>query len=350
MEFVDGVTLKARLLAGELAIEEACTIARQMLLGLDAVHAAGVLHLDFKSQNVMLRHGKTPAQAVVMDFSLSRAFENELRLRTSERHAAGSIGYMSPEQLECQSTLGPAADVYAFGVVFYEMLTGHMPFQGDSPAAIMLKQLKSRAAPPSRLRPALSPALDEFVLTCLGRQARSRFQSAASALQALDGCLPARGKERRRSASWLRTLGVAVLAAAAAGALVHRASRSTAAEAALASAAAPLKPPPPADSAPPAAGPAREPDRASLQRPQADSVAAPRPQRDVPPRKRPRPPPATERTRAEPSPESAAPQPSPDTLSPDTLSPDMPSPDTPPPDRQTQKPEWVPQKAPDSLL
>jgi hypothetical protein len=232
MEFVEGVTLKERLLAGELPLEEACSIARQLLLGLDAVHSAGVLHLDFKCQNVMLRHGTSPAQPVVMDFSLSRAFEKELHLRTSERRAAGSIGYMSPEQLECRSTIGPAADVYAFGVVFYEMLTGHMPFRGDSPAAIMLKQLKSRAVPPSHSRPGVSAALDEFVLTCLSRHARGRFQSVASAIEAFDRCMgPASPERRPGAAPWLRTVGVALVAAAGAGTLVHLAWRMTAAEA-----------------------------------------------------------------------------------------------------------------------
>lgn len=228
MEFVEGVTLKERMLAGKLPLDEACSIARQLLLGLDAVHSAGVLHLDFKCQNVMLRHGRSPAQPVVMDFSLSRAFEKELRLRTSERRAAGSIGYMSPEQLECRSTIGPAADVYAFGVVFYELLTGHMPFEGDSPAAIMLKQLKSRAAPPSRSRPGVSPALDEFVLTCLSRHARSRFQTVTSAIEAFDRCMrPAASKRRLDAMPGLRMLGVAVVAAAAAGTLVHLAWRMT---------------------------------------------------------------------------------------------------------------------------
>lgn len=228
MEFVDGITLKERLSQGPLALDDACTIARQLLLGLGAVHTAGVLHLDFKSQNVMLRRASAPVQAVVMDFGLSRAFEQELRLRTSERHVAGSIGYMSPEQLECQPTLGPAADVYAFGVVFYEMLTGQMPFQADNPAAIILKQLKSRAAPPSRIRAEVPAALDEFVLTCLSRQARARYQSAASALEALERCPPSSSPQEQRRAHWLRLSGVVGLTALLTGSLVHLAWRMAA--------------------------------------------------------------------------------------------------------------------------
>jgi serine/threonine protein kinase len=222
MEFVDGVTLKERLLERELAIVEACAIARQLLLGLAAIHSAGVLHLDFKSQNVMLRQDASPEQPVVMDFSLSRAFETELRLRTSERTVAGSIGYMSPEQLECQSTLGPASDVYAFGVVFYEMLTRRMPFDGNSPAAIMFKQLKLRPQPPSHLRPEVGPALDGFVLTCLGRHPRSRYADVQSALQALDRCTHAALPRRTSTVvQWSKMAATAALAAGAAGAMVH---------------------------------------------------------------------------------------------------------------------------------
>jgi serine/threonine protein kinase len=276
MEFVDGFTLKERLLAGEMPVEEACSIARQLLMGLAAVHAAGVLHLDIKSQNVMLRHGTSQAQAVVMDFSLSRAFEKELRLRTSERRAAGSVGYMSPEQLECQSTIGPAADVYAFGVVFYEMLTGQMPFQGDSPAAVMLKQLKSRAVPPSRSRPAVSPQLDEFVLSCLSRHARSRFQSAASAIEALDRCVRPVPRERRwNGGSWQRTLGIATGAAALAGMMVHLAGRLTGAEASTAET---LAPAPPAASLPsPTPESDSTPPRSTAQPPTTELSAAPSP-------------------------------------------------------------------------
>ncbi|MEO8178239.1 MAG: serine/threonine-protein kinase [Deltaproteobacteria bacterium] len=200
MEFIEGETLKDRVTAAPLALSEACAIGCQLLQGLGAIHAAGVLHLDFKSQNVMLRSGIEPARAVVMDFSLSRAFEKELLLKTSERHLAGSIGYMSPEQLECQATLGPSSDVYAFGVVLFEMLTGHLPFEGESPASIMLKQLKSHPPPPSSLRPAISAALDSFVLTCLSRQPRGRFQSVDAALNELRHCL-GRASARPRSAS-----------------------------------------------------------------------------------------------------------------------------------------------------
>jgi hypothetical protein len=187
MEFVDGERLGQRIREqGPLELGVACQIARQMLLGLEAAHRARVLHLDFKSDNVMLRSSHTPPEAVIMDFGLSRAFDTEAWLRTSERRELiGSMAYMSPEQIECRRTLGTGTDVYAFGVVLFEMLTGRLPFDGDSPVTIMLKRLKERPLPVSRFT-RVPPALDAFILRCLSRDQRGRYRDASDALLAFD--------------------------------------------------------------------------------------------------------------------------------------------------------------------
>ncbi len=189
MEFVDGETLQARLARGPLPAKTAGHIARQLLQGLGAAHAAGVLHLDFKSQNVMLRAGVSPAEAVIMDFSLSRALEAETRRDHSERHIVGSPGYMSPEQLGCRTALGPASDVYSFGVVLFEMLTGRLPFHRERAASMMALQLDRPPPLPSQVLPGLTRAFDSFVATCLARDPADRFPDASSALAALDRCL-----------------------------------------------------------------------------------------------------------------------------------------------------------------
>jgi serine/threonine protein kinase len=220
MEFVEGETLRHHLNRRQFSLAESCALARQLLQGLGAVHAAGVLHLDFKSQNVMLRGGVEPAQAVVMDFSLSRGFKEELHLRTSERQLAGSVGYMSPEQLECRERLGPSADVYAFGVVFFEMLTGHLPFEGANPTQIMLKQLRQRPAAPSSLRPEVDARLDNFVLTCLQRNPHRRYPSMASALAELDRVDGLRATPPRRQPSLRRRLALAAGLGVTLGSLV----------------------------------------------------------------------------------------------------------------------------------
>jgi serine/threonine protein kinase len=199
MEFIEGERLGRRLQAGALPVEEVRIIALQLLAGLEAAHERGVLHLDFKSDNVMLRSSSAAPDAVIMDFGLSRVLGSESHLRSTDRRQfAGTLSYMSVEQLECRSDLGPATDVYGFGVVLYEMLTQGLPFYGDSLSASLLKQLKERAKPPSRFAPELSPALDRFVLKCLSNDAQLRYADAGQALAALQAI-----------GSWTRPRGLA---------------------------------------------------------------------------------------------------------------------------------------------
>jgi hypothetical protein len=233
MEFIEGESLGGRLRRdGSLRVAEAAVIARQLLEGLAAAHSRGVLHLDFKSDNVMLRQTSEGFDAVVMDFGLSRAPDAESRQRTSERlQLAGTLPYMSIEQLECQGQLGPASDVYSFGVVLYEMLTGQLPFRGESYSAILLKQLRERPARPSSVVPGLSRAVDAFVLRCLESQPRDRFEDAGHALRAIEALerwhQPARVQRRGRGTG-VFALAVVVAGAAAAvmrGEIAERAAR-----------------------------------------------------------------------------------------------------------------------------
>jgi serine/threonine protein kinase len=181
MEFIEGESLAARLKRGALPLATTRVIARQLLEGLRAAHEKRVLHLDFKSDNVMLRRGSQAIEAVIMDFGLSR--ERDAILRTSQyQRGIGTLPYMALEQLEGRRNLAPTVDVYAFGVVLHEMLTGRLPFQETSIGAMLIKQLRDRAAPPSSLRPELSPQVDTFVLKCLSRSPARRYEDARAAL------------------------------------------------------------------------------------------------------------------------------------------------------------------------
>ena len=218
MEFVDGKTLKDCVRNNPLPAAEAGDLAVQLLRGLGAAHEAGVLHLDFKSQNVMLRDSGRSRQALIMDFSLSRAFDTEARMHASERQLVGTPGYISPEQLECRTALGPASDIYSFGIVFYEMLTGRLPFTGQSPSAVLFQQLTVNARRPSDVVAGLPPVFDRFVLKCLDRDASLRFADTTSALESLEACLARLGTGaaptiRARTARLAVVAGVAISAA-----------------------------------------------------------------------------------------------------------------------------------------
>jgi serine/threonine protein kinase len=204
MEFVEGESLAARIARGPLPPRTAARIARQLLQGLGAAHAADVLHLDFKSQNVMLRAGMLRTEAVIMDFSLSRVLEAGARRGARERHALGSPGYMSPERLEGRTALGPASDLYSFGVVLFEMLTGRLPFPNEPAKALMALRLAQPTPLPSHALPGLTTAFDAFVAKCLARHPAYRFPDAESALAALDGCL---SRPLGRPKRWWRRLG-----------------------------------------------------------------------------------------------------------------------------------------------
>jgi serine/threonine protein kinase len=187
MEFIEGETLGSRLRRGPLPLAEARAIARQLLDGLEAAHTKGVLHLDFKSDNVMLRQNKSGVEAVILDFGLSRVLDPEARPRTSEQqHCAGTLGYMAAEQFRGDKNLKAPTDIYAFGVVLYEMLAGALPYTADNGTQMYLKQRDERPPAPSSFRPQLSPALDHFVLKCLRFNPQSRYATAASASQAFD--------------------------------------------------------------------------------------------------------------------------------------------------------------------
>jgi hypothetical protein len=199
MEFIDGESLGQRLRRERLALAEVRRLARMQLLGLRAAHVAGVVHRDFKSDNVMLRSGgREGSDLVVMDFGLARVVPGEGgSLSNDSEQFAGSVAYMAPEQVEGRKHIGTEADVFAFGVVLFEMLTGQLPWSGDSPWTTATKRLTERAPPPSRLASGISPGLDAFVAKCLSRAPEDRFKDAQAALDAFDALVPATAQRVR---------------------------------------------------------------------------------------------------------------------------------------------------------
>jgi TolB-like protein/Flp pilus assembly protein TadD len=147
MELVDGVTLADKLRSGPMPVADVLTYARQIAGALQEAHAKGIVHRDVKAENVMIGRKN---QVKVMDFGLAR-LQGALKLtRTSQ--TVGTLSYMAPELIHGAEAT-PHSDMYAFGVLFYQMLTGRLPFHGEHEAAVMYEILNGEPAPLARLRP-----------------------------------------------------------------------------------------------------------------------------------------------------------------------------------------------------
>jgi TolB-like protein len=184
-ELVAGQTLRARLTAGPLPLREAAEIAAQVAEGLAAAHEKGVVHRDIKPENVVI----TPSGfARILDFGLAKrsaptigaASEDEAThsaLMTEPGVIAGTIGYMSPEQVR-GDTVDGRSDVFSLGVVLWEMLTGRRPFRGESHVETMNAILKEEP-PPEPAVAKLPPELDRILRRCLDKRRENRYHSAA---------------------------------------------------------------------------------------------------------------------------------------------------------------------------
>jgi serine/threonine protein kinase/predicted ATPase/Tfp pilus assembly protein PilF len=188
MELLRGDTLEERLLAsGRFSPAIALPLAQQMAAGLGAAHQAGVVHRDFKTGNVMLVTDDAGEQAVVTDFGMGAS--EAATEADRERQRFGTLAYMAPEQVRGEQ-VGPEADIYALGVVLYEMVTGTLPFTGDS-AAEMAKHHLEDVPSPRSVVPALDEMWESVILRCLDRDPRRRFGFADDVAIALAGQAPA---------------------------------------------------------------------------------------------------------------------------------------------------------------
>ncbi len=191
MELVTGRTLREMIPAGGLSLDQLFAIALPIARALSAAHARGVVHRDLKPVNVMVT---SDGVVKVLDFGLARVLEPApeeapgdwtSRAPTAEDVLAGTLHYMSPEQLRGQPA-DPRADVFAFGILLYQMATGRRPFEGETLPALAAAILTDAALPPSRVRPELPRRLDEIVARCLEKDRELRLQSADALCALLD--------------------------------------------------------------------------------------------------------------------------------------------------------------------
>ena len=228
MELLHGETLADKLQRdGRLSTAEILPVVRQMAAGLTAAHGVGVVHRDFKSHNVMLvktARAKDETRVVVTDFGLAwrSALDESTALSldmSAETEIVGTPAYMAPEQVEGGSVT-PATDVYALGVVIYEMVTGVWPFDGETPLKIAIKRLHEPPPSPRVHAPDMDPLWEKTILRCLARRPEERFANAAEVVSALEGGTEPAPAPRARQ--WLTpgkwsALALVILATLAAG-------------------------------------------------------------------------------------------------------------------------------------
>jgi serine/threonine-protein kinase len=227
MECVNGPTLKQLIQQrGPAGPGAATDIAIEILKALRYAHKRGIVHRDIKPQNVLMDE---EGHAKVADFGIAHASASDM---TDEGAMLGTVQYVSPEQAQGKP-VSPRSDLYSVGVVLYELLTGHVPFDGEAPVSIALKQVSELPVPPAQLEPSVPPALEAVVMRALEKDPDHRFQDADEFIAALENARrqplrqvvmePTPGEpwepvSERGSRWWIWLLVLLLIAAAAAGA------------------------------------------------------------------------------------------------------------------------------------
>lgn len=184
MELLRGMTLGAVLgERGRLAVDEVAEIAKDLAAGIDAAHAAGVIHRDLKPANVIIVGENGTHRAVITDFGLARHTAAETVSRQSNA-IAGTLRYMAPEQLEGRPDR--LSDIYSFALILYELLTGELPFDGDSDLSLALNRLSFPPRDPATRTPGIPLAWRVALLRGLNRYPEQRFQSAGDLVRSVE--------------------------------------------------------------------------------------------------------------------------------------------------------------------
>jgi len=178
MEYVDGEPLAAVIAReGRLGPVRAAEIATAICAGLEAAHAVGVVHRDLKPENILIERS---GRVVITDFGIACAREDPTDRAKTVGGVVGTPAYMAPEQVEALPDLDARADIYALGVMLFEMLTGLMPWRGDSVYTLAAARLTNPPPNPLELCPDLPEAFSQVVLRCMAREREDRYQSAAA--------------------------------------------------------------------------------------------------------------------------------------------------------------------------
>ena len=217
MKFIEGGTLKRRLIKRGITLDEITGMMTMLADALTYAHEKGVLHRDIKPSNMLIDERDLP---YISDFGLARiaqvgdsTISHDLML--------GTPWYISPEQARGERDLTPATDIYSFGIILYELLLGQVPFSGDTPYAIVHEHIYTPPPPPSHINPELGEALDDVLLKALAKQPSQRYQTATALMNDLKLALADSGildlppdrsmglpqPERERRVQFARTTG-----------------------------------------------------------------------------------------------------------------------------------------------
>ena len=181
MEYVNGETLKEYITRhGRLSIDEAVKFTIAIAEGLEHAHTMGIVHCDIKPHNVIITQ---TGRVKVTDFGIARAM-NATNTVMYTNSILGSAHYLSPEQASGKPVDGNT-DIYSLGVVLYEMLTGRVPFEGETPIAVALKHVREKVAPPTRYNPSIPPLLEAVVMKALSKNPADRFDSISDMISDL---------------------------------------------------------------------------------------------------------------------------------------------------------------------
>ncbi|OGD21993.1 MAG: hypothetical protein A2W03_06995 [Candidatus Aminicenantes bacterium RBG_16_63_16] len=207
MEYVPGEDLKALIhRIGQISVGKALAVGRQVCEGLAEAHRLGVIHRDLKAQNIMIDQD---GHVRIMDFGIARSLQSSGL--TDADAIVGTPDYLSPEQAEGKE-VDARTDIYSLGVILYEMVTGRLPFKGDTPLGTILKHRLEVPLPPTRFSAHIPERLSQVILKCLAKSKEGRYQSAADLEKDLARIeatiLPTGGYPRKKAGAttWLRPM------------------------------------------------------------------------------------------------------------------------------------------------
>ena len=181
MEYIDGITLKSYIeRKGALSVKETISYSIQILRALEHAHIGGVIHRDIKPQNIMLLKN---GQIKVTDFGIAKL--PDAKTLTATDKAIGTVYYISPEQAAGEKGIDRRTDLYSVGVMMYEMLTGKLPFDGENPVSIALKQINEQPKAPTEVLDTIPKGLEQIILFAMEKDKEKRFQTATQMIELL---------------------------------------------------------------------------------------------------------------------------------------------------------------------